>query len=1208
MIAERATGLTTEVAKDEKRFSRSSRLVILFAIILVLASVAQKAYRFTLPTEGWSTTTDFENDEPIFVQNLLDAPSPLQAGDRLKAVEGIPYTVLEQQVLQGNTVRLENYQAGQSVRYTVSREGKELDVEVPLYPGTSFTLGAILRNLSVGDCVGGLVMWLGYSLTLYVFWKRPRHISARLFFLRHTVALVSALSWTVSPLSVADTLSPLTLYSGLFFSFFILTLLEFPLNLHLILSFPKPRPVLQKPWVLVLLYGLPWIIAAQFIVTGVMPTPLTLVIATLYHVLSLVAVIRMLFEFRTPVEQAQARWFGLGYGVLLLSLPVDILTDLGMPGTNPALFATLLNTIPYDFIYVLCVAVALLRYRLFDIDVILNRTLVYGTLSLGVVAVYSGLVTGSSYLLQTQSNITVSVIAATLILFLLKPFHQVLQQSVNRFIPATPIHYIMSTASSEFTTSGDETENFSPQPDRKEKESSRSIRLVIIFAIALMSSSVIQKAYRFTLPTDGWSTTTDFENDEPILVKNLVDAPSELQAGDRVIAVEGVSFLTLLEQGASLQQNNITYEVGQSVRYTVLRDSKELDVNVPLYSGLSIGLGNILRQLFTSNGVGDFFLWLAIFLTIFVFWKRPKNLTAQLLFLQSSATIAAAISWAVTPLSVADILNPVTLFVASFMSHWIHLTLVQPLGLHTILSFPKPNRVLQKRWTLPLLYGLPLVVCMLGITSVIPAVTAFIVVALYNLLGVIVVVWMFFTKRESVETAQVRWFTFGYALTSLGTLLFGLGAAGVIPAAVASAAEFIPFNLLYLACIAIAIFRYRLFDIDVIINRTLVYGGLTLSVISLYVLVVGGLGRLIQAQGNLTLSLFATGFIAIMFQPLRQRLQKGANRLLYGDRDDPYKVLSKLSERVEGTLEPSKLLPTMTETIAQTLKLPFAAIALGQNGDMQIVASHGIAKSESVALPLSYQGELVGELRLEPRAGETFKPSELNLLKTIAQQASVAAHTVKQHLDLQHSREALVTAREEERLRIRRDLHDGLGPELASLTLKLDATRNILKYDVHKAETLLVELKHQTQDAVASIRRLVYALRPPALDELGLEGALREQARSYEHVLNIELNTVGDLTNLPAATEVACYRIAQEALTNVVRHSRAKNCTIILCAAHQLFIDVQDDGIGLREEYRAGVGLRSMRERAEELGGTFTITSSEKGTRLLATLPLLGKE
>ena len=611
--------------------------------------------------------------------------------------------------------------------------------------------------------------------------------------------------------------------------------------------------------------------------------------------------------------------------------------------------------------------------------------------------------------------------------------------------------------------------------------------------------------------------------------------------------------------------------------------------------------------------MGDWLVWSGVLIAVFIFWKRPTNLTAQLLFLQAIIRVASGISWTVTPLSFADALSPVTYYSAAFFTHWIHALLDIPLGLHLILSFPKPNPILQKRWTLPLVYGFPLLIVVLSLT-VLPEYSPFVVVVLYNLLGIIAAVRLFFSVRDPVETAQVRWFVFGLGVSNLGLVLFGLSVAGILPQV--AWAENIPLDpiisFIYLVCIAVALLRYRLFDINVIINRTLVYGGLSAGVIGLYALVVGGVGRLVQGQGDVALSLFATGLIAVIFNPLRSRLQRFVNRLLYGERDEPYSVLSKLSSKIEGTVEPSKLLPTMTETIVDTLKLPYAAIALGQNNDMQIVASHGTAKSESIALPLAYQGEIVGEIRLEPRSGETFKPAELSLLKTIAQQTSVAAHTVKQHLDLQRSREALVTAREEERLRIRRDLHDGLGPELASLTLKLDATRNVLKRDTDKAETLLVELKHQTQDAIASIRRLVYALRPPALDELGLESALREQARSYENMLTIELKTVGDLTNLPAASEVACYRIAQEALTNVVRHSRAKNCAMTLCATDKLSIDVQDDGIGISQHYRTGVGLRSMRERAEELGGTFTITSSEKGTRLLATLPLLtesrGKE
>jgi signal transduction histidine kinase len=1190
---DKTTSVVATEVKDERRFSRSSLAVVLFAALLVLLGLGFKAYRFTLPTEGWSFQLDFEKGL-IFDQNLLGVSSPLQQGDILLNVAGESMDENDP-FAPPNPEAQAAYRAGNTVQYQVQREGETKTFDVLLSHWTAAGIAkafwqVVLNRVSQFSPF----VLLQLAIAMFVFIKRPNNLAAQLLLLSNVGSVVSGVNWVAAVVSPGDALDPLARVTSYLFGMAINPALLVPLFLHLALIFPKPKWGFQKSvWPVTLLYGLPLILYSlrDF---HIMPNLPADVFVPLYFLLSIVAFIYSLVKVKDSEQRAQIKWVVYGGAIQafgsLLWVSSAILQWLPWSTIN------YLQWFPWDFIFPLCLAIAILKYRLFDIDLIINRTLVYGTLSLGVVGLYLGLVTGSSYLLQTQSNLAVSLVAVAIILFLLRPSYQLLQRSANRFIPVTPVHYSMATASSEFMTSID-AENVSTQPPSRENQRPRSARLVIIFAIALLLLSLAQKAYRFTLPTEGWSAITDFEDDNPVFVKNLLGVPSELQAGDKVMSVEGIPFTTLLEQTSRGQPNDLNYEIGQTLHYTVLRDGKEVAVNVPLYTGTSLDFGTILWQFFTNNGVGDLMMWLRVLVTVFIFWKRPNNLTAQLLFLQIIATIASAISWTVTPLSVAEVLRPSTYIVAVFFSHWIHLTLEQPLGLHVILSFPKPHPLLQKRWTLPLLYGLPFLVFALGAFSfsILPAFTPFLVVALYNLLGIVFVLRMFFTKRNPVETAQVRWFSFGYALSSLGMVIFGLSVAGLIPDTVSTAAELIPFNLIYLLCIAIAILRYRLFDIDVILNRTLVYGSLSAGVIGLYALVVGGVGRLVQGQGDVVLSLFATGFIAVIFNPLRNRLQRFVNHLLYGERDEPYSVLSKLSSKMEGTLEPSKLLPTMTETIANVLKLPYAAIALGQNSNMQIVASHGTAKSTNVVLPLAYQGETVGELRLEPRAGETFKTPELNLLKTIAQQASVAAYTVKQNLDLQHSREALVTAREEERLRIRRDLHDGLGPELASLTLKLDATRNVLKNDTNKAEK---------QDAIASIRRLVYALRPPALDELGLEGALREQARSYDHVLNIELKTIGDLINLPAAVEVACYRITQEALTNVVRHSRAKHCTIILCAADKLFIEVQDDGIGLSEHYRSGVGLRSMRERAEELGGTFTVTSSERGTRLLATLPL----
>jgi signal transduction histidine kinase len=212
--------------------------------------------------------------------------------------------------------------------------------------------------------------------------------------------------------------------------------------------------------------------------------------------------------------------------------------------------------------------------------------------------------------------------------------------------------------------------------------------------------------------------------------------------------------------------------------------------------------------------------------------------------------------------------------------------------------------------------------------------------------------------------------------------------------------------------------------------------------------------------------------------------------------------------------------------------------------------------------------------------------------------------------DLQRSRERLVTAREEERRRLRRDLHDGLGPALGSLTLQLDLVRTLLTQDLAAADTLLVELKGQVQTSLADIRRLVYALRPPTLDELGLLSALREQVTHYRQAgLSITLNAPERLPPLPAAVEVALYRIAQEALTNMVRHAQASTCVVSLRVERDACLEIGDDGQGLPADFRAGVGLTSMRERAAELGGTCLIEpGATGGTRVLVRLPLLKED
>jgi signal transduction histidine kinase len=473
-----------------------------------------------------------------------------------------------------------------------------------------------------------------------------------------------------------------------------------------------------------------------------------------------------------------------------------------------------------------------------------------------------------------------------------------------------------------------------------------------------------------------------------------------------------------------------------------------------------------------------------------------------------------------------------------------------------------------------------------------------------------------FRRARGVERQQLKWFAYGMTLSILmltGIVIVMLSSVNGGPGAG---------WLFYLAVVCIpisagiAMLRYRLYDIDVLINRTLVYGLLTVSIVGMYVSVVGYLGALFRTGNNLPVSLFATGLVAVLFQPLRGILQRGANRLMYGERDTPGKVISRLGQRLETTLAPDAVLPTIVETVAQALKLPYAAITLQQDGEFVPTASYGqVPKEDPVCLPLVYQNEQIGELLLAPRApGETFSSADRALLDDLARQAGVAASAVLLTIDLQrlagelqHSRTQLVTTREEERRRLRRDLHDGLGPALGSLTLQLDTARNLYKSDPPAADALLVDLKTQVQTAIADIRRLVYELRPPTLDELGLVSALREQLTRYRQPgLSITLNAPEHLPLLPAAVEVAIYRIAQEALTNVVRHAHAQHCVLTLEVDNDVCLEVRDDGQGLPADYRAGVGLTSMRERATELGGTCAIRPVETGgTRVFVRLPIL---
>ena len=489
---------------------------------------------------------------------------------------------------------------------------------------------------------------------------------------------------------------------------------------------------------------------------------------------------------------------------------------------------------------------------------------------------------------------------------------------------------------------------------------------------------------------------------------------------------------------------------------------------------------------------------------------------------------------------------------------------------------------------------------------------------LVGIAGSIAAVIIRFRDATGIARAQLKWIAFAGVIVVVGNIL------GSIPwwiwpdDPLSEEVSIIATNFTIVGIVVatgIAILRYRLWDIDIVINRTLVYGSLTTLIVSLYVLIVGLLGTLFQTDSNLPVSFFATGIIAISFQPLRQHLQRDVNRLMFGERDDPYAVLGRLSARLEAVVAAPVVLPTIVETVAEALKLPYAAIALKEGERFTIAAEHArpsvwarTPDGDVEILPLMYQLEMIGQLRLAPRApGEPFSPTDKQLLDTIARQAGFAAYNVRLTQDLQRSRERLVTTREEERRRLRRDLHDGLGPALAAVSFKLDASANLIGRDPAGAQALIAELKTQIQTLLGDIRRIAYDLRPPALDQLGLIGALREHITSNQSQgLHITLEAPEMLPPLAAAVEVAAYRITLEAIHNVNRHAHAQRCWIRLSLCDNLCLEISDDGRGIPDHVHPGVGMVSMRERTEELGGTCVFKNRPgQGTCILVQLPLM---
>ena len=456
-----------------------------------------------------------------------------------------------------------------------------------------------------------------------------------------------------------------------------------------------------------------------------------------------------------------------------------------------------------------------------------------------------------------------------------------------------------------------------------------------------------------------------------------------------------------------------------------------------------------------------------------------------------------------------------------------------------------------------------------------------------------------FRRADPQGRRQIAWVGYAFAWT----VLMSFVAPGPVVLATSVAVP---------VAIGIAVVRYRLFGIDVVLNRTLVGTALLACSALVYVAVVGWLGGLAGAPDSVVGFIGAVA-VAAVFHPLYVRIQRAVDRLLHGHRGDPYRVLGRVTGALRGAGSPREALTEAVAAIAADLKLPAVTVQVDRPDAAPVVESVGDPVLAVHAFPLHWHDDVVGTLSVAHRSGtDGLDPLDTSLLTDLAAQIAAVGFALRLATDLERSRDRLVTAREEERRRIRRDLHDGLGPQLASAVMALDVASRALGAEPARAAPLVTTARDQLQEAVGDVRRIVHGLRPPALDDLGLLGALQATGPgllpSDDGAPRIRIDGSGTLDGLPAAVEVAAFRITQEAMTNAVRHAGARHITVHLRGGKDgVAIDVVDDGRGLPDDAAPGLGLQSMRERATELGGTCQVTAPPGGgTRVSAVLPLGG--
>jgi signal transduction histidine kinase len=469
-----------------------------------------------------------------------------------------------------------------------------------------------------------------------------------------------------------------------------------------------------------------------------------------------------------------------------------------------------------------------------------------------------------------------------------------------------------------------------------------------------------------------------------------------------------------------------------------------------------------------------------------------------------------------------------------------------------------------------------------------------------------------YKRSAGDERLQLKWFVTAALLIAVTFTVTVLSNAPL-----AAAAFDVALLFLY-AAIGIAILKHRLYDIDVIINKAIVYGSLAAFITVVYVAVVVVVGAFVGATAFL--SLVATAIVAVAFQPARDRAKRAANRLIYGERATPYEVLSGFSEHVSETYAGEDIIPRMARLLAEGTGATDATVWLRVGAQMRPAASwpepaepRAAVASEGdglpafadvdAAVPVRHGSELLGALTVTKPPNDPMRPEEHKLLSDLAAQAGLVLENFRLIEDLRSSRQRLVAAQDEERRRLERNLHDGAQQQLVALAVKVRMAEGLVGQDEQREREALHGILDDAQGALEDLRDLARGIYPPLLADRGLPDAIQAQARKSPIPVTVEHDGVG---RYPPEVEAAVYFSVLEALQNVAKYANASNVVVRLRLQQgDLAFSVSDDGRGFQKETTSfGMGLQNIADRLAALGGTFVVRSTPgEGTKVSGLIP-----